>query len=88
MSKIFSSVVADLANDLIMCFPPDFDFKAMLSKVCEDAGVCIKFDKSVGGNCYKLQVISSKFVSGGGKEDMGQNTIRWTCRPTHSEPIM
>ena len=56
MSVIFSSVVADLANDLIMRFPPDFDFKSMLTKVSEDAGVCIKFEKSVGGSCYKLQV--------------------------------
>ena len=56
MSNIFSSVIADLANDLAMRFPPDFDFKAMLSKVSEDAGVCIKFEKSGDGNCYKLQV--------------------------------
>ncbi|KAH9487515.1 hypothetical protein Btru_073836 [Bulinus truncatus] len=41
MATVFSNVQADIADDLISRFPQEFDFEAMLKKVCEDAGVAI-----------------------------------------------
>ncbi|XP_005106982.1 uncharacterized protein LOC101859265 [Aplysia californica] len=53
MANIFVNVEADIADDLVGRFCQDFDFDAMLRKVCEDAGVVVVVN-NVGAGAYKL----------------------------------
>ncbi|CAG5129724.1 unnamed protein product [Candidula unifasciata] len=58
MAAVFSHVEADIADDLLKRFPQEFDFDAMLRKVCEDAGVSIVDKSDARGNAstkYRLQ---------------------------------
>lgn len=60
MATVFSNVEADIAGDLVSRFPQEFDFDAMLRKVCEDAGVVIVDTARDGCDSsakYRLQVI-------------------------------
>ncbi|XP_076446181.1 uncharacterized protein LOC143283751 isoform X4 [Babylonia areolata] len=52
---IFSVVVAALAKELTTLYPSDHDFKDMLTKICEDAGVCFHTESTADGVSYKLQ---------------------------------
>ncbi|KAK6975712.1 hypothetical protein BgiMline_022091 [Biomphalaria glabrata] len=41
MATVFSNVQADISDELISKFPPEFDFDALLRKICDYAGVSI-----------------------------------------------